>query len=180
MKNKNFKIVVVNGFPGAGKTSFETLCQWILTPKYCTMRSTVDEVKRIAKECGWNDTKDAKSRKFLSDLKDLLTEFNDLPFKDIATYAENYENYLAHMGFSNHPHILFVDAREPEGIQKLKNELGAVTLLIRRLDAENNFQSNHADQNVLNYKYDYVINNDGTIDELAYKARNFISELFGK
>ena len=178
MKNKKFKVVIVNGFPGTGKTSFETLCQWILTPRYCVMRSTVDEIKRIAKECGWNGEKDAKSRKFLSDLKDLLTEFNDLPFNDIVAYAENYENQLAYMGFSNHPHILFVDAREPEGIQRLKDKLDAVTLLIRRTVAEDNIQSNHADQNVLNYRYDYVINNDGTIDELAQKANDFISELF--
>jgi len=82
------------------------------------------------------------------------------------------------MGFSNHPHILFVDAREPEGIQRLKDKLDAVTLLIRRTVAEDNIQSNHADQNVLNYRYDYVINNDGTIDELAQKANDFISELF--
>jgi chloramphenicol 3-O-phosphotransferase len=41
------KIVIVNGAPGSGKTSFENFCQEIMDD-YCQMRSTVDLVKEIA------------------------------------------------------------------------------------------------------------------------------------
>ena len=33
----------------------------------------------IAKECGWGGEKDDKARKFLSDLKRTLVEYNDYP-----------------------------------------------------------------------------------------------------
>ena len=67
------KIVIVNGAPGSGKTSFEELCQDKMGD-YCQIRSTVDLVKEIASiYANWDGKKDLKSRKFLSDLKDLLS-----------------------------------------------------------------------------------------------------------
>ena len=69
------KIVIVNGAPGSGKTSFESFCQDKMGD-YCQIRSTVDLVKEIALfYTGWNGEKDLKSRKFLSDLKDLLSQY---------------------------------------------------------------------------------------------------------
>lgn len=178
INNSNFKIVVVNGRPESGKTTFEHLCQEHLTREFCKMRSTVDEVKRIAFECGWDGKKTLKSRRFLSDLKDLLTNYNDLPFQDIKQFAINFENDLIASNKEDFPHLLFVDAREPEGIQRLQNELGAVSLLIRRPDTEFGAVSNHADAEVFNYNYDYVIINDGSIEDLNNKAINFIELLF--
>lgn len=67
------KIVIVNGAPGSGKTSFENFCQEIMGD-FCQIRSTIDLVKEIATiYAQWDGKKDLKSRKFLSDLKDLLT-----------------------------------------------------------------------------------------------------------
>ena len=43
-----------------------------------------------------------------------------------------------------------------------------------RPSVENNEQSNHADQEVMNFNYDYIIDNDGTIEDLKKKANSFI------
>ena len=84
------KVVVINGMPGCGKTTFEEMCSDICdpfaveptshVPGFSEGRvlgidicSTVDFVKVVARQCGWDGTKNLKNRKFLSDLKDLLT-----------------------------------------------------------------------------------------------------------
>ena len=174
------KIVIVNGAPGSGKTSFESFCQNKMGD-YCQIRSTVDLVKEIALfYTGWNGEKDLKSRKFLSDLKDLLSQFNDVPFKDIVRFKDVWEDELDMYGVKEHSHVLFVDSREPEEIMRFKRELGAITVLIRRTDAEQAATSNHADANVLNCEYDYEIDNNGSLEELHKKADQFLDLIFKK
>ena len=174
------KIVIVNGAPGSGKTSFEELCQDKMGD-YCQMRSTVDLVKEIALfYTGWNGEKDLKSRKFLSDLKDLLSQFNDVPFRDIVRFKDVWEDELDMYNVKEQPHILFVDSREPEEIMRFKRELGAITVLIRRTSAEMAKTSNHADANVLNCEYDYEIDNNGSLDDLSAKADEFLNLIFDK
>ena len=82
MNNSNLKVLAINGAPGSGKTTFENMLAKEMG-RYYDSRSTIDLVKQVAKLCGWDGTKDLKSRKFLSDLKDLLTEYNDAPMNDI-------------------------------------------------------------------------------------------------
>ena len=133
--------------------------------------STVDFVKEIAIECGWDGTKTLENRRFLSDLKDLLTHWNDIPYKKILARAKLLDscddyNYL--------DWILFVDCREPAEIQKLKERLNATTVLIRREEVENNEVSNHADFDVFYYDYDLTIYNNSDIIHLENEARKFI------
>ena len=90
------KVVVVNGRPGVGKSEFERQCvaQCNLFHRttgfslgrdlWIDVTSTVDFVKEIAAKCGWNGEKTPKNRKFLSNLKDLLTEWGDVPYNKIA------------------------------------------------------------------------------------------------
>lgn len=180
------KVVVINGMPGCGKTTFEQMCSDICDPfavdsaKHISgftegrvlgvdICSTVDFVKVVARHCGWDGTKDLKNRKFLSDLKDLLTEWDDVPFKRIQIRA----NVRAKSG-ADIDWILFVDCREPVEIQKLKERLNATTVLIRRPQIENNETSNHADSEVFNYKYDLEIWNESGLDDLKKLAESFI------
>ena len=53
----------------------------------------------------------------------------------------------------------------------------AITVLLRRAAVENLEQSNHADANVFNYEYDYVIENNGSLEELWEKAVKFLEEI---
>ena len=93
-----------------------------------------------------------------------------MPMNDIITYLKGWEDDLAYYGVGSHPHILFVDDREPEHIEKLKSILNATTLLIRRPGDEEVETSNHADEKVFEYEYDWTINNDGDLDLLNVKA----------
>ena len=70
--------------------------------------------------------------------------------------------------------ILFVDCREPEEIQKLKERLNATTVLVRRLGDETNETSNHADANVFEYEYDYTIKNYGDLSDLVVECVGFL------
>lgn len=175
------KVVVVNGRPGSGKTTFETKCQelssansafWFDESKRTAVDiiSTVDFVKQIATKCGWDGTKTPENRKFLSDLKDLLTQWNDVPYQKILDHIA----YIQEFGRA-YDWILFVDCREPEEIQKLKERLNATTVLVRRLGDETSETSNHADANVFNYKYDYIVRNYGNIDDLIIECTYFLN-----
>ena len=172
------KVVVVNGRPGVGKSEFERLCKeqcnlfnrvpgfepgkdlWI------DITSTVDFVKEVATMCGWDGTKTLENRKFLSDLKDLLTRWNDVPLKTIVHRANTLPN--------NTDWIMFVDCREPAEIQKLKEKLNATTVLMRRESVEDNETSNHADANVFDYNYDVTIYNNGSLEIFKTIAKEFI------
>lgn len=174
------KVVVVNGRPESGKTTFELKCKelcgasttfWFEENKRTVVDtiSTVDFVKQIATECGWNGVKTPENRKFLSDLKDLLTKWNDVPFQKILDHI----SYMEEFG-SVYDWILFVDCREPEEIQKLKERLNATTVLVRRLGDKVAKTSNHADANVFDYEYDYIVKNYGDISDLVVECINFL------
>ena len=79
------RIVIVNGMPGSGKTTFENFCKEHLGA-YCEIISTIDIIKEMARFGGWNGEKDSKSRKLLSDLKDLWTNYNDLSFNTVKKF----------------------------------------------------------------------------------------------
>ena len=167
-------IYIVNGFPCAGKTTFEENVKKIVGDEYCYILSTITPIKQIATMVGWNGKKDLESRKFLSDLKDLLTKYNDYPFNYICDQIKHIEEEWAEYGISPRSIVIFVDCREPEEIKKLCDKLDAKSLLIRRASAENSATSNHADEGVLNYNYDIVIENSGDLRDYAYKAFEFV------
>lgn len=171
------KIFVINGAPRAGKDTFVEFCQ-ALVGERCLNVSTVDFVKEVAKFAGWDGNKTPEARKFLSDLKDIMTEYDNIPFKKVKRAIDIYrlelEEYTSEFYIANS--VVFIHCREPQEIEKFKNELGAKTLLIRRPDVEGGDQSNHADAEVFNYDYDYTIYNDGTLDQLHLKAIDFLLE----
>lgn len=167
-------VYVINGRPRSGKDSFVKCCQELVGDR-CLNLSTVDKVKEIARQCGWDGSKTLKNREFLSDLKDLLTKWADIPYKDvinrIAVFRAELNDWLL-MDDS----IVFVHVREPVEIQKFVDRIGAKTLLIRRPLVENETTSNHADQEVFNFNYDETIWNDKGLDELKEKARAFLKK----
>ena len=174
------KVIVINGVPMSGKDLFCDLCL-----NYMTARgimggkiSTIDFIKRIAAQVGWNGLKEAKDRKFLSDLKDLLTEYNDSPFTTVEQQIrQTYLRFNKEMGVPEDKIVFFVHCREPKEIQKFVDKMGAETLIIRREEMEKLPQSNHADKEVLNYTYTYEIKNDNGIEELEKEAMKFVDNL---
>ena len=157
------KIIVINGTGGSGKDTFVTYCS-----KYCTVFnfSSIDKIKQIAKLMGWDGGKTEKDRKFLSDLKALATNYNDLPYNSILKAISEFYN--------NNSDIMFIHIREPKEIKRIVLEFNAETLLIKR----NNYElikSNLSDKNVENYDYDYIIEND-TLEKLEESAKVFVKK----
>lgn len=91
----------------SGKDTFAALMnEFVPTKKY----SSIDYIKEIAKLCGWNGQKNEKSRKFLSDLKVLTSQYNDLPFKRIQNQIDEFNKDEKY-------NVLLIDIREPEEIK---------------------------------------------------------------
>ena len=177
--SSNLKVVIVNGRPGSGKTTFEKMCAEKMG-QYCRITSTIDGIKIVARIGGWTGKKELKDRKFLSDLKDLFTEYNNYPFNYVKDQINEFEEDLRIYDIIDQPHVVFVDCREPQEIEKFKNYYGknAITLILRRPDTDFNETSNHADEDVWKYKYDCIIENDGSLEELNAKAEGFLDLIF--
>lgn len=169
------KYFIINGRPRSGKDTFVNFCLEELGA-FGKLISTVDFVKKIATECGWDGTKDLKNRKFLSDLKDLLTNWGDVPYKKTLQEIDMFKFDLDYWDVSDKG-VVFIMCREPKEIDRFERELNAKSVLIRRASVEFEQQSNHADSEVLNHKYDYIIENNGTVDELKEKAKGFLKNL---
>lgn len=166
------KIYILNGKAGSGKTTFFKLIEE-KCHNYVYNYSTVDLVKKVAYGCGWDGSKTPENRKFLSDLKDLLTEWDDVPYKDCLKEIKRITSLADIYDIEHDDWAIFIDCREPKEIQKFVDRLGAKTIFIDRKIEDYN-ASNHADANVENFKYDIVINNNGTLEDLAAVAMNFI------
>lgn len=179
-KNNNKLIFIINGSGGVGKDTFVELVLSNNKNKNCFKiknYSSVSKIKEIAKIIGWNGDKTEKDRKFLSDLKLLTTEYNDMPLNDIKKYVKDFMDCE---NSNNDNKILFLHIREPEEIAKAANEFkeyNVKTILVKR-DSIKHITSNMADENVYNYEYDIEINNDGTIEDLREKAKCFINDCF--
>ena len=161
----NKKVFIINGSGGVGK---DTFVEFVQKYSYTQNVSSVDEVKAFASLMGWRGEKNENSRKFLSDLKDILTEYNDRPFKFME---REVKLFLA----DRHAEFLFLHIREPEEIQRAKEAFNATTILVTR-DGIEQVKGNHADERVLQYTYDIHIKNDGSLTLLEAIARKFVSD----
>lgn len=163
------KVALINGNGGVGKDTFIQICQKEYSKDKIWNISTVDLVKEAAKILGWNGEKDERSRKFLSDLKDLSEDYSNLSEKYISKVIEEAKT-------TQKVEVIFVHVREPEQIKKLKEEFNAVTLLIKN-NRVKQIETNHADKDVENFNYNFVIENNGSIIELTEKAVKFLKEI---
>ena len=172
------KVVIINGKGGSGKDTFVTMCKDVLGAEHILNVSTVDYVKAVATFCGWDGTKTPENRKFLSDLKDALTQWDDVPLKKVYQEIKVRQHIWIAAGKYGKA-VVFIHCREPKEIDKLTKALQQyepVTLLILREAAENVEQINHADNDVLNYSYDYTIYNDSTLSWLRNEAKVFLHD----
>jgi dephospho-CoA kinase len=172
------EIIVVNGYPESGKDTFVNFCRDIVGEAYCKNISTVDFVKYIAAKCGWDGTKTAKNRKFLSDMKNLLTEWNDVPFQKVKKEIDFFRRDLESYGVDKYG-IVFIHCREPEEIERFEKELGAKSVFIDREESKRE-QSNHSDSRVENHSYTYKIDNNENLEHLREGAKTFIKILRGE
>ena len=174
MKEYKRQVFVINGSAGVGK---DTFCN--LVGKYVPTRvvSSVDSIKALMKQMGWNGEKTERDRKFMSDLKDLTTEYNDYPMNCIREKVKAFldDNMWGCHDAVNTHRVLFLHIREPKEIQRAVGEFHAQTILITNPNVEH-LTSNHADANVGKYVYNFYINNGGTLDDLEDIAKAFCED----
>lgn len=156
--------IIVNGTAEVGKDTFVDLCIDAFEARgfEASKKSSVDQVKKAATLLGWDELKDDKGRRFLSDLKDLSTVNYDGPL-----------NYMLQCMEWQGVGVIFFMIREPEEITKFVETVpGTRTMKVVRDSVEIKY-NNHADQRVNEYEYDYVITNNGTLDDLKQLAEGF-------
>lgn len=167
-------VIVINGKGGVGK---DTICDIVGKFFFSDSISAITPIKEIAINCGWKGEKDQKSRKFLSDLKRLLIEYNDLPNQYLVHKFQEFKE----KGTSD---LLFVHIREPYQIEDFLNRIDrkCVTLLVRskRMDMSKIVYGNSSDDDVEQYKYDYIFENDYDKDSLYGEVKRFFDLVLKK
>lgn len=179
-------IVIINGFH-SGKDTFVKYCK-----KYaeCDNYSYVDKTRELLSHShiGYKDTmKDDKDRKLLATVNNALEEWDNIPLKSV------YDKCFCFICLGNKNKVLFIHIRNIDIIQKLigllhnmdnssiilkycfPKDFKITTLLVRRNNGLTAPTKEDAD--VENYNYDYYIDNNGTLDELELKAKDFIEKL---
>lgn len=167
-------IIVINGAGGVGKDTLVGFAGEVYRIWNC---STIEPIKDAARLLGWEvSMKDDKSRKFLSDLKMLSTDYNELPLRYVMEKVERFLNCR------EHGDILFVHIREPHEIKKfvdaVKEKYGRkpITLLVRR-NAVMHQYGNVADDGVEGYEYDYYFDNNVPLEEARTAFLRFLKEM---
>ena len=164
-------VIVINGAGGVGK---DTLCD--LAAKHFKVKniSSITPIKNIAKDCGWGGEKDDKARKFLSDLKRTLVEYNDYP----TTWAiGEYNDFL-----SSDEEVMFVHIREAQEIEKFvkRTNGSAKTLLVRGGERmKKTAYGNASDDLVEAYTYDYYYVNEKALDVAEREFCELIKGIIG-
>ena len=123
-------IFIINGSGGVGKDTFVELVSSELNDRLKRFHtvvnfSSVDRIKEIAREIGWDGKKKEKDRKFLSDLKILCSNYCDMPFQSMRNKVLDFIK-------DETSKVLFLHIREPVEIARAVKEFGAKTILIVR------------------------------------------------
>lgn len=183
------KVVIINGKPQSGK---DTFCKY--AQGYCDddesantlIISSVDPLKEMLTQLGWDGTKTDKIRDMLMDMKQLWVQNQDGPTMFL------FNNILEfHKACTGEDNIVFVHIREPEEIKKLVNALtgfesmgiDVISLLVIRKGEEDTpnqpAETRRSDDEALinSYKYDVTINNDEDLIKLQELAAEFVDKL---
>lgn len=156
--------IIINGIAKSGKDTFIDYCA-----KYIPIIniSSIDQLNSFAKEIGWNGKKTDEYRKFISELKKLVVQFNDAPTKYILEQIELYKEDEG---------LIFIHIREPEEINKIKQLVPCFVVLIER---DVSIPKNDSDQGVLEFQeYDFTIKNNSDLNALERSAKCFLDALF--
>jgi len=99
-----------------------------------------------------------------------------LSYNDVKRKIRVIETNANSYGLDPNQFFLFVHSREPEEIKRFVEDFNAITVFIDR--AQNDVEySNHADEKVKNYEYDFIISNDSSLSQLQTNARLFLAQI---
>lgn len=159
---------VINGKGGCGKDTFCSAISESGEFGEVVNISSIDPVKEVARFAGWDGVKDEKGRRFLSDLKQIMTEYNDCSNKFcFDVFNKNLKN----------EGVIFVHIREPKEIERFVELTGgrAKTLLVKTKRLGDVHYGNASDDEAENFEYDYVYNNDCSLEDAPADMVKFFS-----
>lgn len=175
IQNPGMKVIIINGAAASGKDQFVKYFQKHY-PYQCCNWSTIDKVKEIAQNhLGWDGEKIENARLFLSELKRIWSDYNNGPFQWMVKKIDSH--YQEQNDEDKSKVVYFIHCRESDEIQKFKATYGnkCHTLLIQRDGMK--MPENKSDKNVGRYPYDFINENNGDLNELEIKARNFAKSM---
>jgi hypothetical protein len=151
------------GLAGSGKDTAASILCANLNYK---IASFATELKRTCLFLGWDGEKDARGRKLLQDVGMAFREYSE----DI--WVELTCNKL----LPNVPHV-FSDVRFINEAEYIKNKLNGILIRIIRNDLMLTETHEHiSESGQAEIPVDYVILNDGSIDELQQKILQIVEE----
>ena len=164
-------VIVINGRGGVGK---DTLCGFAAKKYVVRTVSSITPIKELAAKCGWTGEKTDRARKFLSDLKALLIEYNDFP---TGWALGEYKAFL-----ESDEELMFLHVREGAEIDKFVRGTGgtAKTLLVRRASHHTGSYGNASDDLVEAYAYDYVFDNDLPLERAEGEFLSLLDRIFAE
>ena len=169
------KVYILNGSAQSGKDLFaQNVCT--LLGNHGKTISTIDPIKKMCEYAGWDGKKTEETRRNLAKLKNFFTGWLDTSFKYSVNEVQKFENFIELYGGNPEDGVIFIMCREPNEITRLKLELNAKTIIIRRLSAEDHKWNNPADDDILYYNYDIQIENNDSLHDFAMKAYEFCQE----
>lgn len=164
-------VIIINGVGGAGK---DTFCE--IVSHYYNVKniSSIDPIKKIAEQGGWEwSDKSLSGRRLLSDLKLAFISYNDLPNRYLINAYEKFLN--------DDNEIMFVHIREPLEIQKFANSISGdcITLLVKSCRTDDVIFGNESDDKVEEFQYDYLYENNHSLENLENDVLTFFEKMIG-
>lgn len=180
-KKREPKIFIISGKANAGKdTTAELINNYVKLKGLKVINTQISSyIKMYAKKItGWNGSEDSKPRSLLQELgTDVIRKQidNDFFIKRIIGDIKVYSYYFDVITIS--------DARLPEELESIKNNFSNVYRVnVLRPNFENNLKSSekkHLTEVALDgyNNYEYVIENDGTFEDLNKKIQKMVDEV---
>lgn len=164
------KIYIISGKMHVGKDTIANMIVKNINKKSIKV-SYAFYLKEYAKNiCNWDGSDKTKPRAFLQTLGDKIKKDIDPKFL-INRIIEDIKVYSAFFDV-----IIITDARFKDEIDDIRNNFNNTTVI--RIKREYNNDTHISETDLDNYSnYDYVIDNNGTLDELENKIKKIISEV---
>lgn len=175
-------VVIMNGLPGSGKTSIQKKCKYYLDMDEafnCHSVSSIDYIKELYRQLGWDGTKTDKARKDLSILKQMWIDNCNGPLVHTLKFVLSLPD--------NEDHFVFVDVREESEIIKFTECFNAVeclgikctTVFVSRKDVSGIEYGNKSDDNIGKNMslYRHTVYNDGDFYDLERLAKDLIIKI---
>lgn len=170
------KIIILSGKARSGKNVVSELLEekLIEKEKNATSISYAFYLKIYAKKIiKWDLSEDTKPRSFLQSIGDLVKDIdNNFLIRRLLEDIEVYNNY--------YDTLIITDARFKNEIEEIKKRYDTVVINVFRnnSDLTETQKSHNTETSLDDYnEYDYVIDNNGTLEELKEKIDRIVEDI---